>query len=616
MKEKKYTMDNIETLVEDLKKYNEAYRKGSPLISDREYDDLVEKLEQLQPDHEFLTAVEPEVLDLKKEVRHPAPMLSTEKAYTGEDLARFVARVEKNAQEIGVTKITFRVTPKLDGLAGRDDGKVFATRGNGHVGYEISNAWDKGVIPEGGRGLGLGEIVVVESYFRENLTDSFEHPRNMAVGIVSSDKVSEYAVKALADGVVRFVPYATLDSWTGSGEELLAATDEIIADLTEKVDYPLDGMVAEVVEEDVRAYMGATSHHYRWQIAIKSRGETAVTTVEKVSWQVGRTGNVTPVMEVSPVSVSGATIRRVTAHNAGLIKKLNIGEGAEIEIIRSGEVIPKLEQVLKDAENVVLPELCPVCKTPLSWNNDFLKCDNYDCTAQVEKRISHWFKTLGNADWFGIKTIERLVKHEYDSLEKIYAMERKHFMELGFGPVQSVNLSEATRISRTKAVEDWRFLAAFGIPNLGKGDSRNLLAHVEIKDIPDVTADGIAKIHGFAEVTSKGIEEGIKVLKDTILHMLEMEFNLMRTPLARELASLENPISGKGVVFTGKMESGSRDDMQAEARKLGAKVQTSVSGKTDFLVCGAKVGASKTAKAEKSGAKVISEAEYLEMIKN
>jgi len=338
-------MKNIETLVKSLKKYNEAYRSGKPLVSDQEYDSLVEKLKGLDPENPFLQFVEPEKFSGKKEIRHPVPMLSTEKAYAEVELERFVNRVKKEADEIGIKEITFKVTAKLDGLAGRDDGKIFATRGNGEVGYEISSAFIKGVIPVGGRGLGIGEIVIVKSYFDEHLSDQFEHPRNMVVGIISSDTLNEFAQKALEDKMVVFVPYAMLPAWEGSGAELLKNTGEIISDLISRTDYPTDGVVAETTHDDVKKHMGATAHHYRWQIAIKKKGETALTVVEGITWQVGRTGNITPVLEIRPTHLSGATIRRVTGHHAGLIKKRHVGVGSEIEIVRSGEVIPKLEKV-------------------------------------------------------------------------------------------------------------------------------------------------------------------------------------------------------------------------------------------------------------------------------
>ena len=608
--------EDINSLFETLRKYNDAYRSGTPLVSDHTYDRLVEQLRERDPGHPYLRTVEPEEFAARKEVRHPAPMLSIEKAYTKDDLHRFITRVQKAADNIGIKNISFRVTPKLDGIAGRDDGNVFVSRGNGTVGYEITSAFQKGVVPVGGRGLGLGEIVIVKSYFNQHLSDNFEHPRNMVVGIVSSDTVNEFAVKALQAGVVRFVPYVKLPYWEGSGDDLSQSVEQITADIVSQTDYPLDGMVAAVTHEDVINYMGATSHHYRWQIAIKTRGETAVTNVENIVWQVGRTGNVTPVLEVGPVSLSGATIKRVTAHHAGLVREKRIGIGSEIEIIRSGEVIPKLEKVITESAAIIIPSECPVCSSTLFWAKDFLKCGNRSCSAQLEQGISHWFKTLGNADWFGIKTIQKLVENGYDSLEKVYALKEKDFFTMGFGPVQSKNLEDAIHTSKTKSVEDWRFLAAFGIPDLGTGDSRKLLSFYRLEDLSNADAEDIRKIDGFGKITSKSITQGIASIKDTIHNMLSIGFNIETTPLAEEQDAMANPISGKSIVFTGKMQHGSREEMQAGARRLGANVHTSVSGKTDFLVCGENVGTKKIEKAEKSGTTILSEARYLEMMQN
>jgi len=608
-------MDSVEKLVSALEKYNQAYRAGEPLISDHQYDELVERLRAVDPGHPFLHRVEPEMFSTRREIRHPVPMLSTEKAYTKEALARFVARVEKAAAEIGLTDIRFRVTVKLDGLAGRDDGDIFVSRGNGEVGYEISSAFEKGIVPDGGRGRGLGEIVMLKSYFEAHMQGEFEHPRNLVVGIITSDRLNEHAQKALADKAVHFVPYMNLPAWEGSGVELVGDLDTIRADLLAGCDYPLDGLVAEVVDDRLKDYMGATSHHYRWQIAIKTKGATAETTVEKLTWQVGRTGNVTPVMAVAPTNLSGATIRRVTAHNAGLVRKLQIGPGAEIEIIRSGEVIPKLERVVTPAVEVALPERCPSCRTRLEWQNDFLRCPNSSlCRCQVIQGIVYWFRTLGTADWFGLKTVEKLVDGGYDGLERIYAMTADEFARLGFGPVQSVNLADAVITSRNKAVEDWRLLAAFGIPDLGKGDSRKLLGYFRLESLPELTSEDIVQIHGFGDITSRSITAGLKTVQATFRHILNLNFNLIRTPLAVEKEKIDSPIKDKGVVFTGKMRQGTRTQMQARARALGARVQTAVSGKTDYLVCGENVGAAKLAKAAKAGAQVISEDDYIQLI--
>ncbi|WP_027722829.1 BRCT domain-containing protein [Maridesulfovibrio zosterae] len=610
----KVDQKNIEELVKRLEKHNEDYRRGMPTISDARYDELTEQLRELAPDHSFLGNVEPENFSEKVEVRHPKPMLSTEKAYTVEELERFVARVEKEARVLGIRDVQYRVTPKLDGLAARDDGKIFATRGNGEVGYEISSAFAKGIVPIGGRGLGVGEIVCSRDYFEEHLAETFEHPRNMVVGIVTSDNVNEASKQALQDEAVRFVPYSTLPKKVVGSEELVKNVWEITDELWSTSDYPLDGMVAEVMDSALQDALGATAHHYRWQIAIKKKGESAVTEVEGIRWQVGRMGAVTPVMEVKPVSVSGATIRNVTAHNAGMLRDQSIGIGAVIRIIRSGEVIPKLEEVLKPAHEVELLTHCPSCGAELFWQNDFLKCPDFNCPARVEQRLEYWFKTLGNADWFGKKTITKLVSAGRNSLEAVYTMGEEDFKKLGFGPVQSSNLAEAIYISRTKETDDWRFLAAFGIPDLGKADSRKLLGHYKLEDVVNVKQEELLDIHGFGDITSHSVTEGIAAIKQTILHMLNFDFNLRRTPLLKDTAEMDSPIARKGIVFTGKMVQGTREDMQAVARRMGAKVQTSVSGKTDFLVCGSNVGAKKMETAQSKGVKVMTEAEYMDMV--
>jgi DNA ligase (NAD+) len=606
-------MEDINAILDTLVRYNEAYRAGKPLVEDRQYDDLVERLRALAPEHPFLHQVEPEFFTGKREVSHPAPMLSTEKAYTREQLIRFVDRVERAAIEVGVSDVRFRVTPKLDGLAGRDNGKVFVTRGNGFVGYEISSVFQKGVVPVGGRGRGLGEIVIVESYFNHRLAGEFVHPRNMAVGIVSSDILNPHAQRALNDGVVRFVPYDTLPSWEGSGKALVDGISDITSELSSGLDFPTDGMVVDVMQEKIRHHMGATTHHYRWQIAVKTRGETAVTIVEGIEWQVGRTGKITPVLRVTPVDLSGATIRRVTAHHAGLIEKLKIGPGAQIEIIRSGEVIPKLEQVIKSAKSVTLPTDCPSCGTRLTWENDFLKCPNPECKGQQEQTISHFFRTLGNADWFGIKTIQRLVAGGFNTLQKIYSLTERELLDLGFGPVQTQNLLEAVSFSRTRPVEDWRFLAAFGISDLGKGDSRKILEHHRLENLEYLTVEDLLKIRGFGEVTAPAIVADIKKLLPVLRYMLNLSFNLTRTPLASTVSVVQSPISGQGIVFTGKM-SESRSIMEAGARRLGAQVQSAVTGNTRILVCGEDVGEKKMEKARKLGVRTISEAEYRALI--
>jgi len=606
----------ITHLAKRLEEANLAYRAGVPRMSDTAYDELIEALRALDPGHAFLGAVEEEHLPIKDQVRHSAPMLSTEKSYTLQDLERWVERVRKASIELGFGEVTYRMTPKLDGLAGRDEAGVLATRGNGRVGYDITSAFAKGLVPIGGRGQGVGEIVLQESWFNQHLSEIFDHPRNVAVGIVKADVVNENAQRALDAQVVHFVPYTQLAAWQGAAEELLERSGEISADLKTKVDYPLDGMVVEALGDALREYMGATAHHHRWQIALKERGQRAHTTVEQVIWQTGRTGNVTPVMQVKPVRVSGATLSRVTAHNAGIIRDRGIGPGAEIEISRSGEVIPKLEAVLK----AVPPELvsaCPSCGIELVWKNDFLVCENgMDCDAQVHAGLRHWFRTLKTADNFGPVTIETLVEHGFRTLPKVYAVQEGELLTMGFGPGQTQNLLAALQISRSTPIEDARWLAAFGIPDLGIGDSRKLLRAFPLTGLDQVTAEQVLAVKGFGEITSQSITKGLARRWPVISSMLELGFNLLATELDGEKEEIESPISGKRLLFTGKMLQGTRDDMQTRAKALGAVLASGVSKNLDLLVIGEKASPGKVGKAEKAGVQVISEADYLTLIAN
>ena len=183
---------------------------------------------------------------------------------------------------------------------------------------------------------------------------------------------------------------------------------------------------------------------------------------------------------------------------------------------------------------------------------------------------------------------------------------------MGFGPVLSANLAEAVYLSRTREVEDWRFLAALGIEDLGKGDSRKLLEQFRLQDLPAISREQIEAIHGFGAITARSIAAGLARLAPTLCHLLDLGFKIMPTGAAREKVT-DSPLAGKHVVFTGKMR-GSREDMQEQARAQGALVQGAVNSKTDFLICGESVGASKLAKARQFGTAILQEDEYLRFI--
>lgn len=617
---------STEELVEWLTQANKAYRNGEPIVPDETYDQVYyAELIKRDPDHPFLHTVEPESDTGTGKVRHKVPMLSTDKAYTQEEVTTFVERMIRHAEavDIAAEDLQFRITPKLDGMAARYEDNVLATRGNGLLGNDISRNLKRGLNAVGGENTGVGEIVIEQRYFDDNLSDQFSHPRNFVTGLIGADNLSEQAKEAMQDGVIRFVPYQTLNAKECNCEQLLTEVEALCEQVEAECDYPVDGSVIDLMNEVVREELGSTNHHHNWQIAKKLKGETAITTVNGITWQTGRTGRITPVLNVETINLSGADISNVTAHNAGNVKNLNVGIGAEIEIVRSGEVIPKLLAVVKTGENAVIPDECPACHAVAEMERDFLVCQGDECIAQIEARLQHFFRVLGNIDLFGPKTVEVLVTQKITQLEAIYALQAEQFEEMGFGPKQATNLVEQLERSRTEEVEDWRFLAAFGIEHLGRGDSRKLLKvhpleksaqQASVKSIDELTAEDIVKINGFGPITAEAIPVSLATKWDSIQALLGLGFNLILTDQNEEVVE-DSPISGKSLVFTGSMNQ-PRNGMKETALSLGAKVQSSVNKKTDILVIGAKVGAKKIEKAEALGTEVMTEEDYLKLIQN
>ncbi|WP_455233316.1 helix-hairpin-helix domain-containing protein [Geopseudomonas aromaticivorans] len=617
--------DTLRAICEHL---NAEYRAGRPLVPDAAYDELyIGALREIDPENDFLNAVEPEGEAFDgPTVRHQRPMLSTDKAYTAQEVQRFIERVTSAAQKLGISAPLFRVTPKLDGMACRDEGNLLVTRGDGASGTDITRILERGALIAGGeRSQGDGEIVVVQDFFTQVLKPDFgmEHPRNFITGFCGADTLKEHHRQAVEAKAVVFVPYRTLQAWTGTAEQFLADWRGICDQVKASVPYLTDGAIIEAVDPALKAELGATSHHHRWMLAVKEKGETAITPARDITWQTGRTGRVTPVVELQPIYLSGATLSRVTAHHAGNVKALGIGPGAELEIIRSGEVIAKIVRVVTPVE-AVLPTECPCCGHALESEGDFLVCPNtLACSAQAETGLIHFFKTLANIDGYGPRTVEVLVKAGITDLREIYALTEARLQAIGFGPGQSANLVRELDRSRRQEIEDWRFLAAFGVRHLGRGDSRRLLTGFTLESLAEgIAPEAVQALDGFGAVTSTSICADLAERAELIATMLPM-FTLRRTGAAAPAtpsAAVEasgasgSVIAGKNVVFTGTMTSGSRDDMENGARALGANVQSSVNGKTNYLICGAKVGASKTEKAAALGVTVITEAEYLAMI--
>lgn len=598
---------------------NATYRDGNPIISDQDYDFVyLPVLKKKLPKHALLQSVETEGKGFSEEkVLLPEAMLSTDKAYSWLEIHKWIDRLEKSAIEINldIQSIQLKATPKLDGFAGFDDGENLYTRGDGKKGSNISRVFSRGlqVYNDSSRGQGAGEIVIKQSYFQTHLSDGFEYPRNFQASLIKEKALDEKAQQAINEKAALFVPFVQLPTWQGGVKELIDGFDLIVADVLSMVDFDVDGVVFEATNEALKAQMGANRKFHRWQIAFKQNKDKAQVKVLSVTPQVGRTGKITPVAELEPTLLSGATIVRATGHHYGLVKEQGLGTGSVIELMRSGLVIPKINKVLKSVV-VDIPTLCPSCKTPLEWESDFLMCVNHNlCPAQVIGKIEYFFKILANNDGFGIATIEKLYKHGISKISQIYLLDHSALMVMGFGEKTSANLINQIKRSHTEQVEDWRFLAAFGMARMGLGNCENLLKAYSLKEIFGLNLYRISDIDGFADLTAKMIVSGLVAIKPEFDLLKSYQFNLEITFLQKDSSDFCHELSGKIIVFTGKMNS-SREGMKKQAKLLGIKVASGVSRKTDYLVIGENVGAKKIQSAQEFDVEVLSELDYLKLI--
>jgi len=294
---------------------------------------------------------------------------------------------------------------------------------------------------------------------------------------------------------------------------------------------------------------------------------------------------------------------------------MGIDVGAMATVTRSGEVIPFLISALPAPNGASLPTHCPACTEHLKRRGDFLICINNECKGRRHARLHHFFNIIGSIDLFGPVACDKLIEAGVHSIQEVFAITAAEFEAMGFGSGQSANLVAELEAAKTRPVDDFRVLAAMGISNLGRGDSKKLLRHTALKDIPFITADEIISVRGFAELTANSIAAALPTVAGDLLFLERTLTGIVATPAKVEVVA-DSPITGKHIVFTGTMVQGNRSDMIKHAESLGAINQSSVNKKTDFLVAGEKVGASKLTKAEQLGTVVLSESGYLALLQS
>ena len=608
-----------EDLLEFCKFANQRYRDGSPIISDEDYDFIYAlELSKRLPDHPFLQKVEDENVGFSEEkIKLPEKMLSTDKAYSWEEVNKWLERIRKFSEEIdfSLDSIQIKGTAKLDGFAGFDDGNKLYTRGDGNKGSDITRVFERGLgtFNNSHRGQGPGEIVVKRSYFEKHLSGHFEYPRNFQASLIKEKELDQFAKDAIANEAALFVPFSQLPFWAGSISEFTNNFNSIVSDLESGVDFDIDGVVFEIVNSELKSHMGSNRKFHRWQIAFKENKEKAQVKVLSVTAQVGRTGKITPVAELEPTQLSGATIYRASGHHYGLVKEQGLGSGSVIELTRSGLVIPKINKVIRSVE-AEIPTKCPSCDENLTWESDFLMCHNHEaCKDQIIGKIIYFYKVLANNDGFGEATIQKLYDEGIRNVGDIYKLTEFELVSMGFGEKTSQNLINQLIRSRQESIEDWRFLAAFGVLRLGMGNCENLLKNYPLDQVFDLSVDDISNIDGFAELTAELIFNGLLNIKPQYENLIKDGFELEKTLILGETNTSDNLYHNKKIVFTGSMSS-SRAELQKQAKAFGAIVGSSVSSKTDLLIIGENVGQSKIKAAEKHGVEILSEAEYLQKL--
>ena len=600
---------------------NQKYRDGNPITSDENYDFIfIPELIKRLPNHPFLQKIEVEIEGFSEEkIKLPEKMLSTDKAYSWEEINKWLERITKFSIEINLSlnEVQIKGTAKLDGFAGYDDGSKLYTRGDGNKGSDISRVFERGlgVFNNSERGQGPGEIVIKRSYFEKYLCNHFEYPRNFQASLIKEKELDKFAIDAISAKAALFVPFNQLPQWLGSIDEFKSQFSEIVSQLESGVDFDIDGVVFEIISPKLKEHMGSNRKFHRWQIAFKENKEKAQVRVLSVTAQVGRTGKITPVAELEPTQLSGATIYRATGHHYGLVKQQGLGAGSIIELTRSGLVIPKINKVLKRVE-VDIPTNCPSCGDILSWDSDFLMCLNHEaCPEQIMGKIIYFFRILANNDGFGQATIQKLYLKGINQVVDIYLLNEAKLILIGFGKKTSHNLINQLNRSRKESIEDWRFLAAFGVQRLGMGNCENLLRNYSIEQVFNLSIEDIKNIDGFAEITAELIFDGLSSIKSQYDALILGGFELEKTRLKNDTNLSNNSFNSKKIVFTGTM-SESRVLLQKQAKTHGAIVGKSVSSKTDFLIIGENVGQSKINAAKTHEVEILTEVEYLKIIKS
>jgi DNA ligase (NAD+) len=668
------------------------YRQDEPEISDADYDALRRRLATLEEAHPDLKRAESpsETVGAAPvaafgKIRHDVPMLSLGNAFDDEDVVDFVQRVRRflNLGEGEPLEIT--AEPKIDGLSisiRYEGGHLVqaATRGDGAEGENVTaNVRTIGEIPHTLKGKGIPDVIDIrgEIYLGhkdfEKLNASqaasggkvFANPRNAAAGSLRQLDSSITARRPLrffayAWGAASKLPAATqqgvvdaFESWklpvnplmrvTRTPEELLEFYRGI-EEKRAKLGYDIDGVVYKVNRLDYQERLGFVSRSPRWAIAHKFAAERATTVLNKIDIQVGRTGALTPVAKLEPVTVGGVVVSNATLHNEDEIARKDIREGDTVVVQRAGDVIPQVVEVvldkrLKGSKAFMFPTVCPVCGSHAVREADedgnvadvVRRCTGgLICGAQVKERLKHFVsRNAFDIEGLGGEKIEFFFETgRIRSAADIFTLEKRDSVSdepltkvRGFKETSVNKLFAAINDRRTVSLE--RFLFALGIRHIGETTAKDLAKAYGTLDALRSAVDG-AISGGKGSEAYQEIDdiEGIgETVVDALIDFFSEQHNQEQlnallseiTVAPFERVQVNSPVTGKTVVFTGTLTKLTRNEAKAQAERLGAKVSGSVSKKTDYVVSGAEAG-SKLDNARALGVTVLDEDGWLKLI--
>ncbi len=642
------------------------YVEADPVVADRTYDALFDRLRALEAAFDLRTEDSPtrrvggEPVDEFDTVEHVEPMLSLDYGDDPDDVRAFDERVRERLADGDPVDVAYVCEPKFDGVSLSlvyEDGRLqrAVTRGDGREGDDVTrNARTIRAIPQRLAGdppetlVVRGEVYMPKAAFQahnreriERGEDPFANPRNATAGtlrqqdpaVVAERPLSFFAFDVQAasatfdrhsDALAAFpefgLPVCDRVETVADVEGAIDYRDRLLAD-REALDYEIDGAVLKVDDRAAREELGATARHYRWAYAYKFPARTEETTLRDVVVQVGRTGRLTPVALLDPVDVGGVTVSRASLHNPEQIADLGVAVGDRVRVERAGDVIPQVAEVVEDrsAGHFEFPDTCPVCDSPVERDGPMAFCSGgLGCPAQARRSIEHYASRSGlDVEGLGEKVVRELVDEGLiETVADLYDLDERadelRALE-GWGERSVANLLDEIEAAREPPLPE--FLAALGIPDVGPATARGLArefgtfealrAAAEAGDREALQAvDDVGPAVADSVVDFFGGEANAAVLEALLAHV---------DPRPVETDDAGDALDGETFVFTGSL-SVARSDAEALVERHGGSATGSVSGNTDYLVVGDNPGTTKRQDAEAEGVPKLDEAAFADLL--